>query len=41
MDAIETLMGEHRVIERGIDALTAFADEARRGAADDKATASR
>ncbi len=36
MDAIETLMGEHRVIERGIDALTAFADEARRRTADDR-----
>ena len=30
MDAIETLMNEHRVIERVLDALTAFADEARR-----------
>ena len=36
MDAIETLMGEHRVIERGIDALTAFADEARRRTTDDR-----
>ncbi len=36
MDAIETLMGEHRLIERGIDALTAFADEARRRTADDR-----
>ena len=31
MDAIETLMNEHRQIERAIDALVAFAAEARRG----------
>ena len=32
MDAIETLMGEHRVIERVLDALVGFADEVgRRG----------
>jgi hemerythrin-like domain-containing protein len=30
MDAIETLMNEHRTIERVLDALEAFADEARR-----------
>src|SRR5512138_1468732 len=36
MDAIETLMSEHRTIERGIDALAAFADEARRQSTDDK-----
>ena len=36
MEAIETLMSEHRIIERAIDALTAFADQARRRTADDK-----
>ena len=36
MDAIETLMNEHRLIERAIDALTAFADEVRRKESDDK-----
>jgi hemerythrin-like domain-containing protein len=35
MDAIETLMNEHRTIERTIDALVSFADEIRRKAADD------
>lgn len=30
MDAIETLMNEHRVIERVLDALVAFAEEIRR-----------
>ena len=36
MDAIETLTGEHRIIERGADALAAFADEARRRTTDDR-----
>jgi hemerythrin-like domain-containing protein len=36
MDAIETLMSEHRVIERVLDALVAFADETRRAGATDK-----
>ncbi len=36
MGAIETLMSEHRVIERACDALVAFTDEVRRGS-DDKA----
>ena len=36
MDAIETLMNEHRLIERALDALVAFADEVRRKATDDK-----
>src|SRR5512145_1493870 len=36
MEAIETLMSEHRIIERAIDALTAFADETRRRTSDDK-----
>jgi hemerythrin-like domain-containing protein len=36
MEAIEILMNEHRLIERAIDALVAFADEVRRGR-DDKA----
>ena len=36
MDAIETLMNEHRLIERAIDALTAFADQVRRKNTDDK-----
>jgi hemerythrin-like domain-containing protein len=37
MDAIEVLMTEHRLIERAIDALVAFADEVRSGATDDRA----
>ncbi len=41
MDAIETLMQEHRLIESAIDALTSYADELRRrqavGTAEDKA----
>jgi hemerythrin-like domain-containing protein len=37
MDAIETLMDEHRVIERAIDALATFADEVRARATDDRA----
>jgi hemerythrin-like domain-containing protein len=36
MDAIETLMNEHRRIEHALDALAAFADEVRRKTADDK-----
>jgi hemerythrin-like domain-containing protein len=36
MDAIETLMNEHRTIERAIDALVSFSDEVRRKTADDK-----
>jgi len=36
MEAIETLMGEHRIIERGLDALTAFADGALRRTDDDR-----
>lgn len=36
MDAIETLMTEHRLIERAIGALTGFADEACRKNGDDK-----
>jgi hemerythrin-like domain-containing protein len=36
MDAIETLMNEHRTIERVLDALTAFADETRRRGATDR-----
>jgi hemerythrin-like domain-containing protein len=36
MDAIETLMNEHRLIERAIDALVSFADEVRRKTTDDK-----
>lgn len=36
MDAIETLMNEHRVIERVLDALVGFADEARRKGTTDK-----
>ncbi len=36
MDAIETLMNEHRQIERTLDALVAFADEVRRKTVDDK-----
>jgi hemerythrin-like domain-containing protein len=34
MEAIETLMSEHRTIERAIEALLAFGDEVRRGAGD-------
>lgn len=34
MAAIEILMGEHRLIERGLDALTAFAEEVGRGGGD-------
>ncbi|MFL5262317.1 MAG: hemerythrin domain-containing protein [Anaeromyxobacteraceae bacterium] len=37
MDAIETLMNDHRLIERAIDALVSFADEVRRKSTDDKA----
>jgi hemerythrin-like domain-containing protein len=37
MDAIETLMSEHRVIEQVLDALVVFADETRRKGATDKA----
>jgi len=36
MDAIETLMNEHRTIESAIDALVSFADEVRRKGTDDK-----
>jgi hemerythrin-like domain-containing protein len=36
MDAIETLMNEHRLIESVLDALVAFADEIRRKAATEK-----
>jgi hemerythrin-like domain-containing protein len=36
MEAIETLMGEHRIIERGLDALTAFANGSPHGTADDR-----
>jgi hemerythrin-like domain-containing protein len=36
MDAIETLMNEHRTIERAIDALVSFADEIRRKTTDEK-----
>ncbi len=36
MDAIETLMNEHRRIEHALDALVAFADEVRRKTVDDK-----
>ena len=36
MDAIETLMNEHRLIERALDALVSFADEVRRKTTDDK-----
>ena len=41
MDAIETLMGEHRVIESAIDALVAFADGACRSGATEKEELSR
>ncbi|HUK66642.1 MAG TPA: hemerythrin domain-containing protein [Anaeromyxobacteraceae bacterium] len=37
MDAIETLMNEHRTIERGIDALISFVDEVSRAGTEDKA----
>ncbi|MFT3915822.1 MAG: hemerythrin domain-containing protein [Anaeromyxobacteraceae bacterium] len=37
MEAIETLMNEHRVIEGVLDALVAFVDDAGRRAATDKA----
>jgi hemerythrin-like domain-containing protein len=37
MDAIETLMNDHRLIERAIGALVSFADEVRRKNTDDKA----
>jgi hemerythrin-like domain-containing protein len=36
MDAIETLMNEHRTIERVIDALVAFTEECRRRGASDR-----
>ncbi len=36
MDPIETLMNEHRLIERGIDALLSFADEVRRKSSDER-----
>lgn len=36
MDAIETLMNEHRVIERVLDALVAFANDVRRRGATEK-----
>jgi hemerythrin-like domain-containing protein len=36
MDAIETLMNDHRLIERALDGLVAFADEVRRKSTDDK-----
>jgi hemerythrin-like domain-containing protein len=36
MDAIETLMNEHRLIERALEALVSFVDEVRRKAADDR-----
>jgi len=41
MDAIETLMSEHRVIESAIDALVAFADGACRSGATEKEELSR
>jgi hemerythrin-like domain-containing protein len=37
MDAIETLMDEHRLIEKAIDALVAFSDEVRLKVTDDRA----
>jgi hemerythrin-like domain-containing protein len=40
MGAIEILMSEHRIIERAIDALVAFAEEVQRGS-DDKAELAR
>ncbi len=36
MDAVETLMNEHRVIERVLDALVGFADDVRRRGATEK-----
>jgi hemerythrin-like domain-containing protein len=36
MDAVETLLNEHRTIERVLDALVAFADETRRRGATEK-----
>jgi hemerythrin-like domain-containing protein len=36
METIDTLMSEHRLIERALDGLTVFADEVRRKSADDK-----
>jgi hemerythrin-like domain-containing protein len=39
--AIDTLMSEHRLIERALDALVAFADEVRRKTTDDKAELAR
>ncbi len=36
MDAIETLMTEHRLIEKAIDALVSFVDEVRRADGDDR-----
>ena len=41
MDPIETLMSEHRAIERVLDALVAFADDAERRGATDKEELSR
>ncbi len=41
MDAVETLMNEHRVIERTLDALVGFAEDARRRGANDKAELAR
>jgi hemerythrin-like domain-containing protein len=41
MDAIETLMTEHRLIERVIEGLTAFAAETSRRTSDDKAELAR
>ncbi len=41
MDAVETLMNEHRVIERVLDALLGFAEDARRRGATDKAELAR
>ncbi len=36
MDAIETLMNEHRTIEQVLDAMVGFAEEARRRGATEK-----
>ena len=41
MDPIETLMNEHRAIERVLDALVAFADDVERSGATDKEELSR
>ena len=41
MDAIETLMNEHRVIERVLDGLVAFAEDTRRKGATEKEELSR